>query len=185
MKGKKILAMMVLLVITCASCFASILQLGAVGSKQFALGNEIVMDDFMKPENYTWGAEARINLPALTLSAEANLGKAAAGEEILVRTAFGAQARIGVNAFNVGIGAVLPHYLCTIKGDDMNTDFLSDRISLKASMNLNILFAGLSVSYVMPTNVPLKGVFDFGRYGDYRLNTKTGKVQVAFFLNLI
>lgn len=185
MNGKRTLMLFVAMVLICASCFASILQIGGTATKYVNWNNENVSEDLFRFKDMEYGAEARVNVSHLTLTAGAGLGKDAASGKFTIESSVGGMITLGPSMANIGVGITIPHTLGVIGQDNLDYNFLESPINLRASLNFSLLFLGVSASYIMPTNVSLKGLTDFGSYGNFKAVTECGAIQIAAFIGLI
>lgn len=185
MNRKRTLMLFVTMVLLCATCFASILQVGATGTKYVNWSKDNSTEELFNLKDMKYGAEARINISHLTLTAGADFAKLDSINKIAINSSLGGMVTLGPSMANIGLGVMIPHTLGIVGQGNMNYDFMKDPIYLRASLNFNLLFAGISASYIMPTNVPLNGLFSFSDYKNYKAITNAGAIQIAAFIGLI
>ena len=182
---KIVLTLIVAVAITC-SAFASVLQLGVTGSMDFDVMqiDGSTMDSTIETvtdiNKYALGAEARLNVSFLQLNATLQTGD-------MFKTlngVMGAGIKLGPDIVNIAAGIAAPYAFSTEEPMEGLKTTLDQEMQLRLGVNANILFAGLGISYYVPTGVALNKVFSPDIAG-FKPDFSRGKLGVSLMLNLI
>lgn len=181
MRKKIILTLFVAVAITC-SAFASVLQVGATGMVNLDATkvDESTIKTLTDVGKYSFGAEARVNLSFVQLNMTAQMNEGFKS----IYGLMGAGVTAGTKTVNLALGIAAPYAFTFEEPLEGLKATLDHELNLRVGVNLNILFAGLGISYYVPTGVAMNKLFspdianfkpDFGR----------GKIAVSAMLNLL
>lgn len=184
--GKKIIVILIVAALLSASAFASVLQIGVTGSLDFDVTkiDESNVDSTVETvtdiNKYSFGAEARVNLSILQINATAQTGD-------MFKTlngVMGAGLMLGKDLVNIVAGVAVP-YACSMEEPlEGLKATLDNEMQLRVGVNANILFAGLGVSYYVPTGVAVNKLFS-DDIANFKPDFSRGKLGVSVMLNLL
>lgn len=181
MYKKFVLILFVAVIATC-SAFASVLQIGATGMANLDATkvDDSTIETLTDVGKYSFGAEARMNLSFVQLNMTAQMNDNFKSIYGLMGTGF----TVGTKTVNLALGIATPYAFAFENPMEGLKATLSREMQIRMGVNLNLLFAGLGISYYVPTGVALNRLFspdianfkpDFGR----------GKIAVSAMLNLL
>lgn len=175
--NRKIIAVLLVLVIASASAFASIIQIGAYAEPTGWHMDDALGYDYTDVGSYTFGGEARVNLAFLQAGITAGMPTSFDNLNGMVQ----ASLISGPKVANVTLGLGVPY---TIEKDvEFKPETLLDApLYLRAGVNVNLAFLGLSATYLMPTSLTLNTITDLESIAP---RPDDGKLSVAVFLNLL
>ena len=185
---------MLILAISATGLFAALIQVGPSGRYT---GDISDIEEYKDISNYEFGAEARVNISAFSLAANALFGQDVSKNTDYFNTIITANLRAEVAIFEVGIGAGfdLPiiwdkttgDVLVGIYSEQKPIDkfyeiFTNCDVLLRVSAGVNIGGLGVAADYKLPLSTIQKYFQD---KEDTILTMKKGKVSVALLLNLL
>ena len=184
--GKKTIVLFLVALLVSTAAFASVLQVGVTGSMDFDVMkvDESTMDSTIETvtdiNKYALGAEARLNVSFLQLNATLQTGD-------MFKTlngVMGAGIKLGPDIVNIAAGIAAPYAFSTDDPMEGLKATLDQEMQLRLGVNANLLFAGLGISYYVPTGVALNKVFSSDIAG-FKPDFSRGKLGVSVMLNLI
>ena len=175
--NRKIITVMLMLFIALASVSASVIQLGAYAEPLGWNMDEALKYDYTDIGSYAFGAEARVNLAFLQAGITAGTTKSFDNVNGMVQ----ASLISGPKFANLTLGLGVPYAFA--KGAEFNPETLLDApLHLRAGVNLNVAFVGLSATYLIPTSLTPRTIMDLEMIAP---RPDDGKLSVAVFLNLL
>ena len=185
---KKVIIVMLILAISATGLFAALIQVGPSGRYT---GDISDIEEYKDISNYEFGAEARVNISAFSLAANALFG-----QDVSKNTIITANLRAEVAIFEVGIGAGfdLPiiwdkttgGVLVEINGENRPIEkfyevFGNSDVLLRASCGVNLGGLGVALDYKLPWSTLQKYFQD---KEDTIETVKKGRVSLALLFNL-
>lgn len=190
---KKVIITMLILAISATGLFAALIQVGPSGRYT---GDISDIEEYKDISNYEFGAEARVNVSAFSLAANALFGQDVSKNTDYFNTIITANLRAEVAIFEVGIGAGfdLPIIWDKTTGDvlvEINGEnrpikkfyeiFGNSDVLLRASCGVNLGGLGVAVDYKLPWSTLQKYFQD---KEDTIETVKKGRVSLALLFNL-
>ena len=191
---KKLITILLILVISATGLFAALIQVGPSARYTGDLTN---VEEYKDISNYEFGAEARVNLSAFSLAANALFGQDKTQNIDYFNTIITANLRAEIAIFEVGIGAGfdLPIIWDKNSGDvlvEINDAlrpldkfyevFNNSDVLVRASAGVNVGALGVAVDYKLPWSTIMKYIQN---EEDTIETMKKGRVSVALLINIL
>lgn len=175
--SRKIIAILLVLAVASASAFASTIQIGAYAEPTGWHMDDALEYDYKNIESYTFGGEARVNLAFLQAGITAGMPTSFDNLNGMVQ----ASLISGPNVANLALGIGVPYMI--EKDVEFKPETLLDApLYLRAGVNVNLAFIGLSATYLVPTSLTLNTIKNIEAIAP---RPDDGKLSVAVFLNLL
>lgn len=191
---KKTIAILCILAICATGLFAALIQIGP--SARFT-GDISNVEEYKDISNYEFGAEARVNISAFSLAANALFGQDRAKNIDYFNSIITANIRVEFAIFELGIGAGfdLPIIWDKTTGDVLIGEGVNQRpiekfyevfqnsdLLIRASAGVNLGGLGVAADYKLPWSTIQKYIQD---KEDTIETMKKGRVSVALLINLL